>query len=77
MVAIAHVVTALHVVSGTLLIVDRLEGGGIAATSDLIAQQPPGPGLPTLSGTPRHGQCCSIFYSQSCRRVYTDNITGI
>ena len=35
MVAIAHVVTALHVVSGTLLIVDRLEGGGIAATSDL------------------------------------------
>ena len=35
MVAIAHVVTALHVVSGTLLIVDRLEGGGVAATSDL------------------------------------------
>ena len=35
MVAIAHVVTALHVVSGTLLIIDRLEGGGVAATSDL------------------------------------------
>ena len=36
MVAIADVVTALHVVSGTLLIVDRLKGGGVAATtSDL------------------------------------------
>ena len=38
MVAIAHVVTALHVVSGTLLIVDRLEGGGVAATSDQSGQ---------------------------------------
>ena len=46
MVAIAHVVTALHVVSGTLLIVDRLEGGGVAATTDLrsSASSRSGPG---------------------------------
>ena len=75
MVAIADVVTALHVVSGTLLIVDRLKGGGVAATTSdlsphLHLQQP----SLTLSGTPRHARCCSTFYSRSCRRVYTDNI---
>ena len=52
MVAIAHVVTALHVVSGTLLIVDRLEGGGVATTSDLSPHhrhhQPPPPALSYL-----------------------------
>ena len=45
MVAIAHVVTALHVVSGTLLIVDRLKGRGVAATtSDLSPHLPSGLG---------------------------------
>ena len=38
MIAIADVVTGLDVVSGTLLIVDCLEGGGVAATSDQSGQ---------------------------------------
>ena len=36
MIAIADVVTGLDVVSGTLLIVDRLEGGGVADPALLV-----------------------------------------
>ena len=62
MVAIAHVVTALHVVSGTLLIVDRLEGGGIAATSDLNK---------ATSTTCQ----CSPFHSMSALLCHTAQVT--